>query len=862
MAVNLSPLGGAGWQFLDNSGNVLSGGKLYTYLAGTTTPVATYTTSSGLTPNSNPVVLNAAGRTTSEVWLTGGVDYKFVIKDSNDVLISTWDNIVGINDATDLNDFIADLASTTSNAKGDALVGFKQANDAGFLTGAIGRTVSTKLQEFVSALDFGVVGDGTTDDTSKFASLETDVKGQSVNLNNLVCLVDEIPTGNDYYNGAFQVGSDVYWMFSTPRQHPFDTTTNSVTALQPVKNQYRNIQGVYANSNGKSMTVLFAQQQNHGVDINKKLFSYQSTDYGRTKTFGTQYTLAYVDDTYSWGTSAAGTMGSGRFGLITGRVTPLGVDGPPAFVYSDDNGVSWSSITLSFGTSGLTRSYFHSGIYNWPTSAGGNDTTGWIAYAYVPGSGIAAWRTLDNGATWTASLVVPKQTGLDLSECSVARIGTENKWVMVGRTGSTDAFACVSSDMLTWSTAQYIPNLNLRGNPPQLNYDNGRLYFFGFSREGSKEIQTQVNNALLVSVGNPDEVYSSSGVSGWGNWRIVTNLSFWPTGYLQTIKLQNRWFFYFTGGEELAGGSTGRTGIMYLLCNDIAEATPTTQELNLFSGTNFLLSGQCNYWPCGTSFTSSGSRQQVLPGMTFARTGGAATATFTQVAGDESTYAFRMKRDDGDTSTESINLCISLTSADSYIFRNNRINISFNARCGSGFSGLDPKTVLNKWLYVRARSSTDPQQVVTSLSATPSGDTTVATANSGIYPNTHWCPYTISTGPLAETANQLFIQIAWIPTDVASEDWVEIENLMIAVGNYPSPFKYECVETVTNWSNQFYQAKSVQTENGSRNIPLSQMCRIPTITATVGTVSSITTNGFELAHGSAATSAIIADGHL
>ena len=47
MAVNLSPYGGVGAQFLDNSGNVLTGGKIFTYAGGTTTPQATYTSSNG-----------------------------------------------------------------------------------------------------------------------------------------------------------------------------------------------------------------------------------------------------------------------------------------------------------------------------------------------------------------------------------------------------------------------------------------------------------------------------------------------------------------------------------------------------------------------------------------------------------------------------------------------------------------------------------------------------------------------------------------------------------------------------------------------------------------------------------------------
>ena len=99
MAVNLSPVAGAAAQFFDNSGQVLTGGKLYIYLAGTTTPAPTYTTSAGTTPHPNPIVLNAAGRVpdSGEIWLTDSISYKFVLKDQNDVLIATYDNLIGIN---------------------------------------------------------------------------------------------------------------------------------------------------------------------------------------------------------------------------------------------------------------------------------------------------------------------------------------------------------------------------------------------------------------------------------------------------------------------------------------------------------------------------------------------------------------------------------------------------------------------------------------------------------------------------------------------------------------------------------------------------------------------------------------------
>lgn len=80
------------WQSLDNNGDPLSGGLLYTYEAGTSTNKVTYTTPDEATANANPIVLDAAGR--ADIWLDSGA-YKFELRDSADVLIKTVDNIVG-----------------------------------------------------------------------------------------------------------------------------------------------------------------------------------------------------------------------------------------------------------------------------------------------------------------------------------------------------------------------------------------------------------------------------------------------------------------------------------------------------------------------------------------------------------------------------------------------------------------------------------------------------------------------------------------------------------------------------------------------------------------------------------------------
>lgn len=77
----------------DASGAPLAGGLLYTYAAGTTTPLATYTDSTGTVPNTNPVVLNSSGQ--ANVWLTSGTAYKFVLEDQFGVIQWTVDNITG-----------------------------------------------------------------------------------------------------------------------------------------------------------------------------------------------------------------------------------------------------------------------------------------------------------------------------------------------------------------------------------------------------------------------------------------------------------------------------------------------------------------------------------------------------------------------------------------------------------------------------------------------------------------------------------------------------------------------------------------------------------------------------------------------
>ena len=76
-------------QFFDDNGDPLSGGKIFTYASGTSTPKAAYTTSVGDVEQTNPIILDSSGRAT--IFINGA--YKYVVKDSADATIETVDAV-------------------------------------------------------------------------------------------------------------------------------------------------------------------------------------------------------------------------------------------------------------------------------------------------------------------------------------------------------------------------------------------------------------------------------------------------------------------------------------------------------------------------------------------------------------------------------------------------------------------------------------------------------------------------------------------------------------------------------------------------------------------------------------------------
>jgi hypothetical protein len=160
MSINISYLAGAGAQFFDRNGAPLAGGLLYTYNAGTTTPVSTYTSRSGSAFNTNPIVLDSAGRTPAEIWLEGGVLYKFVLKDSTFVQIGSYDNIPAVNDPTTTNNLIT-VAGT------NALTGLAVPPLEGYTAGAQYTFIAQNTNTGAVTLDIDSLG---VKDVTKFGA--------------------------------------------------------------------------------------------------------------------------------------------------------------------------------------------------------------------------------------------------------------------------------------------------------------------------------------------------------------------------------------------------------------------------------------------------------------------------------------------------------------------------------------------------------------------------------------------------------------------------------------------------------------------------------------------------------------------
>lgn len=175
-------------QFFDDAGNPLSGGKVYTYDSGTTTPKTTYSDKAGTIPNSNPIILDSAG--CCNLWLGTG-EYTIREETSSGALVRTRDHVTGVDSIGNL---AADLADTTSASKGGGLVGFNVL--LSYAAGTVGAALKS-LFSTVAALPWSNI---TGKPTTKSGYGITDMPAYS----------DLLATSNLLDNPAFSINQRGY----------------------------------------------------------------------------------------------------------------------------------------------------------------------------------------------------------------------------------------------------------------------------------------------------------------------------------------------------------------------------------------------------------------------------------------------------------------------------------------------------------------------------------------------------------------------------------------------------------------------------------------------------------------------------
>lgn len=173
MAVKISPVLN-GQQFND-AGVLLVGGKIETYLAGSSTPAITYTNALGNVAQTNPILLNTRGEVASPIYLTTGINYKFILKDALNNVLRTLDNIEGVNDSSAgfdqwVNSLVAPVFINTNqfSVAGDQTNTFqvnrrvKLLVTSGIVHGYISAVAFTTLTTVTVILDSGVLDSGLT----------------------------------------------------------------------------------------------------------------------------------------------------------------------------------------------------------------------------------------------------------------------------------------------------------------------------------------------------------------------------------------------------------------------------------------------------------------------------------------------------------------------------------------------------------------------------------------------------------------------------------------------------------------------------------------------------------------------------
>jgi hypothetical protein len=796
--------------------------------------------------------------------------------------VSTALNIPALTDATTVNaadELIIQQGGITKRATAAELMNNAPVTVTSTTTA---RPLSERFEDAINIKDFGAVGDGVANDTAMFTLLESAVTGQSVNLGGLTCLVNAIPTGNNYYNGSLRVGNEIYSQSKNPKNHPWDAAGLSLRAVSPLEGVYAGLTvAMLPVQNDTSWMFIWRQAERHGVTNMSTIMAAKSFDGGHTlgvkDPFGlyTQQVVRQQDADLR--AMAVGQMGGGRIGMVVRRQKEEDdayLD--PLFVYTDNPQAdfpTWYTSTITLSPAGLEFNPIGH-LQPYPASAGGHDQSGYILYFYTTGqTAISALTTVDNGATWTQinNVLSANSTVTSLNEVSVTRIGNQDRWVMACRQGAGNPVAfSTSTNMTTWTAAVHGPSyLKSNANAPTIMYDAGKLWVIQTSRSG-REVFDEYANSLLISGGNAKDIFDSGAATGWGGWQVVTTVPRWALGYAYTPqKIRDRWYLLFSGSEDEDGSNSGRTAYLLLLSCDGTASANARDIYKMIPRPNMLRNSSFEYNtnPNGETGTTT-SRAPTVDGYTLGRSA-SNTAEWSRVVDaliapsnqewtnrtfQHSRYLLEVGRPLGNSQTGTVSLISVLSEAESLPARHEWVTFSCEMRAMPDFSAANSQVTMNVH-----ENLTGSESQVTGTSGVFSSDNDIGSGlNCKLAP--YWQTFTYTAGRVSadNSSNQLLVRWSFAPAGVAgAADKIQIRRPKLEIGKFSTQFKHEPYHVTAAQMVQFGRTMTVWTINGTQWIPFGiTMKRVPSVTASVGTVSNITADGFTLTHTSAASSVI------
>lgn len=453
--------------------------------------------------------------------------------------------------------------------------------------GAVPRSIQAKLGESVTPLDFGVSGDGTTNDSSAFSALETAHKGKTVDLLGKTYLVTAVPNGAHYINGSFRVGATLYPMPRSPLAHPLDGPAVVVTEG---KKEHAWIGPVGQPTNDDILITTRIVGWRHEVSAGAPLICELSYDEGVT---WQDVRTVYSNSLYEPRGPVGGMVTGTRYGVYFLLVSAGGGAAGMRFAYTDDNGVNWTIVTPS-GTD-----FFPHGEFVFDDAGGVN------VFGYGGGGGfsnIYRARSTDNGASWVVTLAKAGTEPIAMAvEPTVVKVSAGKYLMFVRDDNGGNLHASVSSDLSTWGA--WVDTSIANGtNPPLAIAAWGRIWLYLCGRRS-----TPINgweDKLLVAELDGDAVFSAGGALSNPALRICYTGKTAMIGYLTVATLRNgRRIGYLVDGETLTGSANPASSRRVRLGGHTPAAAAPALLLTRRTQPPITHNATFGHWTRGTSFT-------------------------------------------------------------------------------------------------------------------------------------------------------------------------------------------------------------------------------------------------------------------